>query len=93
MLTNYVTTEWVVVAVMSVAFFAKGFGALGWVVVSDTSPKEMVGLCGGIFNFAGNLASVATPIVIGYILAVTHSFNGALIYVGIWGSSARCLIC
>jgi len=85
-LANYVTAEWLVIALMSLAFFAKGFGALGWVVVSDTSPKEMVGLSGGIFNFAGNLASVVTPIVIGYILAVTESFNGALFYVGMMGA-------
>lgn len=84
-LANYVTTEWVVIAVMSLAFFAKGFGALGWVVIGDTSPKEMVGLSGGIFNFAGNIASIVTPIVIGYILNVTQSFNGALIFVGLMG--------
>ncbi len=87
-LANYVATEGLVIAVMSLAFFAKGFGALGWVVVSDTSPKEMVGLSGGIFNFAGNLASVVTPIVIGYILAVTESFHWALFYVGIMGGLA-----
>jgi ACS family glucarate transporter-like MFS transporter len=84
-LANYVTTEWVVIAVMSLAFFSKGFGALGWSVVSDTSPKEMLGLSGGIFNLAGNMASIITPIAIGYILNVTHSFNGALIFVGAMG--------
>lgn len=84
-LANYVTTEAVVIGVMSLAFFAKGFGALGWVVVGDTSPKEMLGLSGGIFNFAGNMASIITPIVIGYILNVTQSFNGALIFVGAMG--------
>lgn len=84
-LANYVSVEWVVIVIMSLAFFSKGFGALGWVVISDASPKEMVGLSGGIFNFAGNIASILTPIVIGYILNVTHSFNGALIYVGSMG--------
>ena len=84
-LANYVTTGWVVIGVLSLAFFSKGFGALGWVVVSDTSPKEMVGLCGGLFNFIGNIASIVTPIVIGYILKVTNSFNLALIYVGVMG--------
>ncbi len=84
-LANYVTTQWVVIAVMALAFFSKGFGALGWSVVSDTSPKEMLGLSGGIFNFIGNMASIVTPIVIGYILNVTHSFNGALIFVGAMG--------
>jgi len=87
MLANYVSTVWVIVAIMSLAFFAKGFGALGWVVISDASPKQMVGLCGGIFNFAGNLASIITPIVIGYILETTGSFNGALVFVGSMGIS------
>jgi ACS family glucarate transporter-like MFS transporter len=85
MLANYVSIEWIVIAIMSLAFFSKGFGALGWVVISDASPKEMVGLSGGIFNFAGNIASIITPIVIGYILDITHSFNGALIFVGSMG--------
>jgi MFS transporter, ACS family, glucarate transporter len=84
-LANYVTSEVLVIAVMSLAFFSKGVGALGWAVVGDTSPKEMVGLSGGIFNFIGNLASIVTPIAIGYILSTTGSFNGALVYVGAMG--------
>jgi ACS family glucarate transporter-like MFS transporter len=84
-LANYVTLEWVVVGVMSLAFFAKGFGALGWVVITDTSPKEMLGMNGGMFNFCGNIASIVTPLVIGYILQSTGSFNGALIFVGVMG--------
>ena len=85
MLANYVSAQWAIIAIMSLAFFSKGFGAIGWVVISDASPRDMVGLSGGIFNFAGNLASIVTPIVIGYILETTHSFNGALIFVGSMG--------
>ena len=84
-LANYMSAPAFVIAVMSLAFFAKGFGALGWVVVCDTSPKEIVGVSGGIFNFVGSIASIVTPIAIGYILAQTHSFNGALIFVGAMG--------
>lgn len=51
---------------MALAFFGKGFGALGWPVISDTAPKEIVGLCGGVFNVFGNVASIVTPLVIGY---------------------------
>ena len=43
---NYVDTDWLVVALMSLAFFGKGLGALGWAVVADTSPKEAIGLSG-----------------------------------------------
>jgi ACS family glucarate transporter-like MFS transporter len=80
---NYVSTDWVVVALMSLAFFGKGLGALGWAVVADTSPKEAIGLSGSIFNMFGNMAGIVTPIVIGYLVAQTGSFNGALAFVGI----------
>jgi len=80
---NYVTTDWVVVALMSLAFFGKGIGALGWAVVADTSPKEAIGLSGSIFNMFGNVAGIVTPIVIGYLVVKTGSFNGALVFVGI----------
>jgi MFS transporter, ACS family, glucarate transporter len=79
---NYIETDMLVVAVMSLAFFGKGVGALGWAVVSDTSPKEAGGLSGGLFNTFGNTAGITTPIVIGYIVQGTGSFAGALVYVG-----------
>jgi len=79
---NYVEQDWVVVAVMSLAFFGKGVGALGWAVVSDTSPKEAAGLSGSLFNTFGNTAAITTPIAIGYILEATGSFAGALLFVG-----------
>ncbi len=78
---NYVSTQWAVILFMSLAFFGKGIGALGWAVISDTSPKTVTGLCGGLFNTFGNVAGITTPIVIGYILKATGSFNWALVYV------------
>jgi ACS family glucarate transporter-like MFS transporter len=79
---NYVDGQALVVGFMALAFFGKGIGALGWAVVSDTSPKEAGGVSGGLFNTFGNLSSITTPIVIGYIVAATGSFNGALVFVG-----------
>jgi len=78
---NYVDAEWIVVALMALAFFGKGVGALGWAVVSDTVPREIAGLSGGLFNMFGNISSITTPIVIGYIIQGTGSFNGALLFV------------
>lgn len=78
---NYVDAEWAVITFMSLAFFGKGVGALGWAVISDTSPKSVTGLCGGLFNTFGNTAGIVTPIAIGYILKETGSFNWALVYV------------
>jgi MFS transporter, ACS family, glucarate transporter len=80
---NYVDTHALVVGFMALAFFGKGIGALGWAVVSDTSPKEAGGVSGGLFNTCGNLSSITTPIIIGYIVAATGSFNGALVFVGL----------
>ncbi len=79
---NYVDTDVLIIAIMSLAFFGKGVGALGWAVVADTSPKEAGGLSGGLFNTFGHSAGIVTPIVIGYIVHSTGSFAGALAYVG-----------
>ena len=78
---NYVDAEWLVVTIMALAFFGKGVGALGWAVVADTSPKEIGGLSGALFNTFGNTAGITTPIVIGYLVAASGSFDGALIFV------------
>lgn len=80
-LCNHIDTQWGAIAMMSVAFFGKGFGALGWTVISDTSPRTMIGLNGGVFNLIGNLAGITTPVIIGYIVEKTGSFHDALIYV------------
>jgi ACS family glucarate transporter-like MFS transporter len=82
---NFVDTNSAVVAIMALAFFGKGLGAVGWAVVSDTAPREMTGLCGGVFNGLGNIAGIVTPIVIGYVVATTGSFNDALWFVGAHG--------
>jgi MFS transporter, ACS family, glucarate transporter len=80
---NYVDTQWIVVAIMALAFFGKGIGALGWAVNSDTAPRQIAGLSGGLLNTCGNISSITTPIAIGYIVHSTGSFNGALVYVGV----------
>jgi ACS family glucarate transporter-like MFS transporter len=80
---NYIRSDHLVVLFMSLAFFGKGIGALGWAVVADTSPKEMAGLSGALFNTFGNAAAITTPIVIGYIVARSGSFAGALVFVAV----------
>ena len=79
---NYVDAQWLVVAIMALSFFGKGIGALGWAVISDTAPRQIAGLSGGLFNMFGNISSITTPIVIGYIIQATGSFNGALVFIG-----------
>lgn len=78
---NYVDSVGLVLLFMSVAFFGKGVGALGWAVVSDVAPRRAAGLSGGMFNMFGNMSSIMTPIVIGGILKGTGSFRLALVFV------------
>lgn len=78
----YIDQEWLVVTVMALSFFGKGVASLGWAVVSDTAPPQLAGVTGGVFNTFGNIAGIVTPIVIGYIVQGTGSFDGALIFVG-----------
>ena len=79
---NYVDAVWLVVGFMALSFFGKGVGALGWAVISDTAPRQIAGLAGALFNMFGNISSITTPIVIGYIIQKTGSFDGALVFVG-----------
>lgn len=72
---NYADSNTGVLVFMSLAFFGKGIGALGWAVMADVAPRDSAGLSGGIFNMFGNLSSIVTPIVIGYILYQTGSFD------------------
>lgn len=83
----FVDAEWLVVLLMSVAFFGKGVASLGWAVMSDVAPKQLAGLASGVFNMFGNIAGIVTPIVIGFIVGTTGSFDLALVFVG-----AHCLL-
>ncbi|HEY1997020.1 MFS transporter [Paraburkholderia sp.] len=82
-LANYVQSNVVVIVILSVAFFAQGMAALGWTLVSDIAPDGLLGVTGGIFNFAANLAGIITPLVVGFIVAATGSFVGALVFIGV----------
>ena len=46
------------------------------------TPPRYLGLTGGIFNLCATLAGIVTPMVIGWFVASTGSFAGALIFVG-----------
>lgn len=80
---NGTNSQVIILALMSLAYFGKGFGALGWTLVSDISPAGMVGLNGGFFNLCGNIAGITTPVVIGYLVQKTGSFKLALDFVAV----------
>lgn len=79
---NWMDSNVAVIVVLSIAFFGQGMVGLGWTLISDIAPMSLMGLTGGLFNFAANLAGIITPIVIGFIVAATGSFTWALTFVG-----------
>ncbi len=78
---NYVQSERAVITLLCFAYFGKGVGSLGWSVVADASPKEIIGLSGGLFNMFGNVAGITTSIVLGYSIKYSGAYNGALWFV------------
>lgn len=80
-IANFVDSDQVVIAVLSVAFFGQGMVNLGWTLITDVAPKQFIGLTGGVFNLCANLAGIITPIVIGVIVGATGSFFFALAYI------------
>jgi MFS transporter, ACS family, D-galactonate transporter len=69
---------------MSLSFFGAGLAMISWVFVSILSPKHLIGLTGGVFNFMGNLASIVVPIVIGFLVK-DGNFSPALVFIAALG--------
>ncbi|MEO5998390.1 MAG: MFS transporter [Chitinophagaceae bacterium] len=86
---NYTNDTTLVIFFMSLAFFGAGMALISWVFVSILSPKNLIGLTGGVFNFAGNLASIIVPIVIGYLVR-GGNFEPALVFIGALGLMGAC---
>jgi ACS family D-galactonate transporter-like MFS transporter len=80
---NYVGNDQAVIAILSITFFAAAMANAGWAVVSEVAPRGLLGLLGGLYSGAANLAGIVTPLVIGIIVQRTGSFVGALIFVGV----------
>jgi len=82
-IANFVSRDTLVIVVMSLAFFGQGMCNLGWTLLTDVAPKELMGLSGGVFNFCANLAGIVTPLVVGFVVHATGSFAWALAFIGV----------
>ncbi|CAM03866.1 ACS family glucarate transporter-like MFS transporter [Saccharopolyspora erythraea NRRL 2338] len=74
-----------IIAIMTLAFFGKGLGSLGWAITTDIAPPQATSFVGSTMNAFGNVAGIVTPIVIGYTVQATGSFNTALWFVAAHG--------
>ena len=88
-LAAFTENNLVIVGLMTAAFFGKGAaaGAGTWAIVSDTAPREAVGLAGAVFNCVGNIGGIVTPIIFGYIVQATGGYN-----VGLYFVAAHCVV-
>ena len=80
---------------MSFASIARGSppGSGTWAVVSDTAPKEAVGLAGRYSTASATSPGIVTPIVFGYIVAATGGNYGSGLSFVARMPSPRCCSC
>jgi MFS transporter, ACS family, D-galactonate transporter len=84
-LVNYIEGSALALTILTLAYFAQGISGNSWSIIAEVAPRNLMGMCGGIINFTGQLAGIVTPIVIGFILRETGSFEWVLAYVSIAG--------
>ena len=88
-LAAFTENNLLIVGLMTVASFGKGaaVGAGTWAIVSDTAPREAVGLASAVFNSIGNIGGIVTPIIFGYIVQETGSYN-----IGLYFVAGHCIV-
>lgn len=83
---NYTKDVNIVITFMSIAFFGQGMAsAISWALLSEIAPKELVGLCGGTYNFVANMGGALSPLIVGYLIVSTGSYSSALVFVSSMG--------
>jgi ACS family D-galactonate transporter-like MFS transporter len=84
-LMNYTADNTIALSIMTFAFFAQGVSSNSWSIIAEVAPKSLIGTTGGMINFAGQLSGIVTPILIGYIIRETGSFEWVLAFVSMAG--------
>jgi MFS transporter, ACS family, D-galactonate transporter len=65
-----------------------------WTAPSLIAPRSNVATVGGIMNFSGQIGGITAPVITGYLVSDTKSFNvafavaGTLLLVGVWACFA-----
>jgi ACS family D-galactonate transporter-like MFS transporter len=86
MCANYTNNIGIIIIFMCIAFFGQGMAsAISWALLSEIMPKELVGLCGSVYNFVANMGGALSPAIVGYLIARTGSYASALVFVSAMG--------
>jgi len=86
MCANYSNDIGIIIIFMCIAFFGQGMAsAVSWALLSEIMPKQLVGLCGSVYNFVANMGGALSPAIVGYLIARTGSYASALVFVSAMG--------
>jgi ACS family D-galactonate transporter-like MFS transporter len=86
MCANYYNEIGIIITFMCIAFFGQGMAsAISWALLSEIMPKQLVGLCGSVYNFVANMGGALSPAIVGYLIATTGSYASALVFVSAMG--------
>ncbi|WP_416435128.1 MFS transporter [Priestia megaterium] len=78
------TNPVIAVVYLSIALGGLAFASgVGWSIPSIIAPKGMVGSVSSFMNFFNNLMGVSAPLITGYIVDLTGSFDSAFILSGV----------
>lgn len=70
------TDPFMIIAAMSISAMCWGFGVAAiFALLARVTTADVGATAGGIFNGLANFASAIAPVLIGYIVMETHSFN------------------
>jgi ACS family D-galactonate transporter-like MFS transporter len=79
-LLAFVSSPVAAVALLASTLFFLRWGGLYWSIPPTLTDRARVGVLGGIMNFAGNVAGILVPIIVGVIVQVTGSYFLALMF-------------
>ena len=68
------------VALLTATEFMLCWGSLYWTFPGLLVPRPQVGMVGGLMNFAGSTGGIVVPLVAGFVLQVTGSYDGVLYF-------------
>ena len=70
----------IAVGVLTVAEFMLTWGGLYWTFPALVVPTNQAGMVAGLLNFAGSTGGIVVPLVAGFVLQVTGSYDGVLYF-------------
>jgi MFS transporter, ACS family, D-galactonate transporter len=77
---GYAKNPIAVVALLSIVLFFLRWCGMYWVIPSILTTRDRAGFLGGCMNFAGNIAGITTPIIVGFIVQITGSYFPAMMF-------------